>query len=296
MSDSENETNLNDSNIISFDQRMRDFYERQTRNMQQNRRMDNMVDDMIGSNSNLFLQPSNPIPKKKRRYYERNREEGHIRLFKDYFHDNPVYPDHIFRRRFRMRKPLFLRIVEAVTASDTFFQLGPNGSGREGHSALQKCTAAIRVLAYGSACDAVDEYLRMSTAQTSKCITKFVDSVITQFGNQYLRRPNEQDVARLLHVGEERGFLGMMGSIDCMHWQRKNCPTAWQGQYAGRSGKATIILKAVASYDLWIWHAFFGTPGSLNDINVFHRSPVFDDILEGRAPKVNYYVNGNQLI
>ncbi|XP_074293680.1 uncharacterized protein LOC141620807 [Silene latifolia] len=255
MSDSENETNLNDYNTISFDQRMRDFYER---------------------------------------YYERNREEGHIRLFKDYFHDNPVYPDHIFRHRFRMRKPLFLRIVEAVTASDTFFQPGPNGSGREGHSALQKCTAAIRVLAYGSACDAVDEYLRMSTAQTSKYITKFVDSVITQFGNQYLRRPNGQDVARLLHVGEERGFPGMMGSIDCMHWQWKNCPTAWQGQYAGRSGKATIILEAVASYDLWIWHAFFGTPSSLNDINVLHRSPVFDDIFEGRALKVNYYVNGNQ--
>ncbi|XP_074305606.1 uncharacterized protein LOC141640824 [Silene latifolia] len=131
MSDSENERNLNDSNIISFDQRMRDFYERQTRNMQQNRRMDNMVNDMIGSNSNLFSQPSNPTPKKKRRYYERNREEGHMRLFKDYFHDNPVYPDHLYRRRFRIRKPLFLRLVEAVSVNDTFFQAGPNGSGRE---------------------------------------------------------------------------------------------------------------------------------------------------------------------
>ncbi|KAG7577748.1 Harbinger transposase-derived protein [Arabidopsis thaliana x Arabidopsis arenosa] len=47
-----------------------------------------------------------------------------------------------------------------------------------------------------------------------------------------------------------------------------------------------------ASQDLWIWHAFFGPPGTLNDINILDRSPVFDDILQGRAPNVNYVVNG----
>uniref|UniRef100_A0A0D3CZB4 Myb-like domain-containing protein n=1 Tax=Brassica oleracea var. oleracea TaxID=109376 RepID=A0A0D3CZB4_BRAOL len=74
----------------------------------------------------------------------------------------------------------------------------------------------------------------------------------------------------------------------------KNCPTAWKGQYTRGSGKPTIVLEAVASQDLWIWHAFFGPPGTLNDINVLDRSPVFDDILQGRAPKVNYIVNGHE--
>ncbi|XP_047965618.1 uncharacterized protein LOC125210083 [Salvia hispanica] len=99
--------------------------------------------------------------------------------------------------------------------------------------------------------------------------------------NDYFRRPTEQDLARLLYVADQRGFPGMIRSIDCMHWEWKNCPNAWAGQYTGRSSKPTIILEAVASYDLWIWHAFFGTPGSCNDINVLHRSPVFDDVLEG---------------
>ena len=53
-------------------------------------------------------------------------------------------------------------------------------------------------------------------------------------------------------------------------------------------------MEAVASQDLWIWHAFFGPPGTLNDINVLDRSPVFDDILQGRAPRVQYVVNGHQ--
>ncbi|XP_010474135.1 PREDICTED: uncharacterized protein LOC104753604 [Camelina sativa] len=86
----------------------------------------------------------------------------------------------------------------------------------------------------------------------------------------------------------------MVGSIDCMHWEWKNCPTPWKGQYSRGSRKPTIVLEAVASQDLWIWHAFFGPPGTLNDINVLERSSVFDDILEDRAPRVTYVVNGRQ--
>uniref|UniRef100_A0A2N9FIM3 DDE Tnp4 domain-containing protein n=1 Tax=Fagus sylvatica TaxID=28930 RepID=A0A2N9FIM3_FAGSY len=85
----------------------------------------------------------------------------------------------------------------------------------------------------------------------------------------------------------------MLGSIDCMHWKWKNCPTAWQGNFTGHIHEPTIILEAVASYDLWIWHAFFGLPGSHNDINVLERSSVFTELAEGRAPLVNYSINGN---
>ncbi|XP_056685496.1 uncharacterized protein [Spinacia oleracea] len=78
-----------------------------------------------------------------------------------------------------------------------------------------------------------------------------------------------------------------------MHWEWKNYPRAWKGMYQGRSKTSTIILEVVASQDLWIWHAFFGTPGSCNDINVLQRLPVFSDICEGRAPDVSFNVNRN---
>jgi hypothetical protein len=77
-----------------------------------------------------------------------------------------------------------------------------------------------------------------------------------------------------------------------MHWEWKNCPTAWKGQFTGRGKHPTMILEAVASHDLWIWHAYFGMPGSNNDINVLHRSPVFSAYLRGRASPVSFEVNG----
>ena len=133
-----------------------------------------------------------------------------------------------------------------------------------------------------------------SIYELEKALRGSFDGVISAFGDTYLQRPTKEDMQRLLYVGEMRGFPGMIGSIDCMHWEWKNCPSAWAGQFSGKEGKPTIVLEAVASYDLWIWHAFFGTPGTCNDINVLDRSPVFDDVLQGVSPPVDFVVNGRQ--
>ena len=55
----------------------------------------------------------------------------------------------------------------------------------------------------------------------------------------------------------------------------------------------TVILEAVASQDLWNCHSFFGMAGSNDDINVLQRSTVFLRLADGRAPMVNYTINGN---
>jgi hypothetical protein len=85
----------------------------------------------------------------------------------------------------------------------------------------------------------------------------------------------------------------MLGSVDCMHWEWKNCPSAWHGQYTRHASEPTIIVEVVASKDLWIWHAFFGLPGSLNDINVLHHSHLFAKLAEGEGLEVNYTINGH---
>nr|XP_017256407.1 PREDICTED: putative nuclease HARBI1 [Daucus carota subsp. sativus] len=228
------------------------------------------------------------------RVIDRNREDGHNRLYHDYFSDTPTYTETQFRRRFRMRRPLFLRIEEAITAHDTYFIQRIDAVGARGLSSLQKMTAAVRMLAYGTAADAVDDYVRIGESTAIESLKRFVKAVVEIFGPEYLRRPNDADVARLLAENEERGFPGMLGSIDCMHWKWKNCPTGWQGMYTGHVHEPTIILEAIASKDLWIWHSFFGLPGSLNDINVLDRSHLFEDLAEGRGPELRYTINGHE--
>ena len=192
-----------------------------------------------------------------------------------------------------MRHTLFVRIWKAVEEHDQYFVQKRNAAGILGLSSLQKITAAFRMLSYGVAADATDDYVRIGESTVIESLRRFVSAVVEVFGEEYLRSPNEDDIARLLAIGDSRGFPGMLGSIDCMHWKWKNCPSAWQGMYTGHVHEPTIILEAVADKDLWIWHAFFGMPGSHNDINVLHRSSLFARLAEGEAPNVNYTINNN---
>jgi hypothetical protein len=45
--------------------------------------------------------------------------------------------------------------------------------------------------------------------------------------------------------------------------------------------------------DLWFWHAFFGLPGSHNDINFLNVSPLFTNLLNGVTLKCNFKINRN---
>ncbi|XP_050365626.1 uncharacterized protein LOC126784187 [Argentina anserina] len=155
-------------------------------------------------------------------------------------------------------------------------------------------TEALQMLAYGSAADQCIEITRMGESTTLECMEEFCSQVVHLSGPRYLRSPTPADLTRLLAKGERRGFPGMIGSIDCMHWEWKNCPTAYQGAYSGRKGRPTVILEAVASYDKWIWHRFFGCPGAKNDINVLHLSNVFSEILARRGPTIVYEVHGQR--
>ncbi|XP_015965268.1 uncharacterized protein LOC107488999 [Arachis duranensis] len=264
------------------------FYGKRRR--QNNTLIDNWIDESLLKDSEEEDINRSSIPTPRRRI-NRDREAGHDHLFQDYFADELVYIADIFRWIFRMRRHMILQIVNALSNVYPYFQQRVDATGRRGLSPLQKCTVAIRMLAYGVVADAVDDYVRIGENTTIECLKKFVTGVILVFEEEYLRKSNPNDVRRLLQMAEGRGFPGMLGSIDCMYWQWKNCLKAWKGMYmSGYRRVATIVLEVVASSDPWIWHAFFGVSDSNNDINALDRSPVFDDILNDRAPEVNYTI------
>ncbi|XP_022897583.1 uncharacterized protein LOC111411266 [Olea europaea var. sylvestris] len=142
--------------------------------------------------------------------------------------------------------------------------------------------------------DATDEYIKIDKSTVIESLKRFCCAVIEIFVEQYLRSPSVNDIERRLHVNKQRGFPGMLGSLDCMHWKWKNCPTTWAGQYGGHSGSPTIILKVVADYDLWIWHTYFGLPGLNKDINVLKRSHLFVNLTQCIAPPTQYVIQGRQ--
>ena len=212
---------------------------------------------------------------------QRDFEGAYQDFMKMYFCDTPVYDDRDFRRRFRMRKPLFERIFRAVVGHDPYFEQRKNCTNKMGAHGLLKVIGALRMLSYGFAADALDEVLKLSETVISCSLMHFVDAIIDLFEEEYLRDPTEADIVRLVNENTLRGFPGMLGSIDCMHWTWKNCPVAWRGALQGKEKVPTIVLEAVSSADTWIWHAFIGTAGSNNDINVLDRSTLISKLCNG---------------
>ncbi|GJU58324.1 ALP1-like protein [Tanacetum coccineum] len=243
---------------------------------------------------------------KKRAYIPRQRETAEERLIDDYFGDeeiDPKYTEENFRRRYRMSSTLFKKIVNDILSYDAqplpdyfqFFREGYDCTGRKSIGPILKCTSAIRQLAYGTAADAFDEYLQIGERTQRRCLVEFTKCIHILYVEKYLRKPTLVDIENLYALHEEKhGLPGMLGSIDCMHWDWKNCPKALAAQFKRRDHKyPTIMLEAVADQRLWIWHAYFGVPGANNDLNVLYGSPLFDDELAGTAPECPFEVNGH---
>ncbi|CAL9015681.1 unnamed protein product [Prunus brigantina] len=103
----------------------------------------------------------------------------------------------------------------------------------------------------------VDEIERMGKSTILECLVRFCDTMENLYTREYLHKPTPRDLQRLLQKAEA------------------------QREYGNRKGQKSIILEAVASFDCWVWHAFFGVAGSQNDLNVLGQSPVFASFQKG---------------
>ncbi|XP_038693756.1 uncharacterized protein LOC119991481 [Tripterygium wilfordii] len=106
-------------------------------------------------------------------------------------------------------------------------------------------TAALRLLAYGGPVDRLDEFIKIGESTAKEALLKFCKNIIQLYMEQYLRTPNMYDTQRLMNENAQYGFPGMLGSLDCMHWEWRGCPVGWQGQFTGHVGTPTLILEAV---------------------------------------------------
>ncbi|GKA80293.1 antagonist of like heterochromatin protein 1-like protein [Tanacetum coccineum] len=176
-------------------------------------------------------------PKKRRTYIYREREDAEQKLIDDYFDDDEYEPKYP-KEKFKCRYRMSSRLFNKIFNDILSSDVQP----------LPDQTPKWRT---GTSPDAFDEFLR---------------------------RPTTTDIQKTYELHEEKhGLPGMLGSIDCMHWNWKNCPKSLHGKFKRSTNKyPTLMLEAVADQKLWIWHAYFGVPGANNDLNVLYGSPLFD--------------------
>nr|GEV39781.1 hypothetical protein [Tanacetum cinerariifolium] len=188
---------------------------------------------------------SGSASKKTRTYIPCEREDVKQWLIDDNFSDDetlPKYPEEYFRR---------IQCYDAV--------------GRKSIGPILKCTYAIRQLAYDTEPDAFDEYLQIVERFSRQCLENFTKCIHVLYIEKFLRKPISSDIQNSYELHEEKhGLPGMLRSIDCMHWEWRNCPKF-----------------------------LHGVPRANNDLNVLYGFPLFDDELVDKAPECPFVVNGH---
>ncbi|XP_070672425.1 uncharacterized protein [Malus domestica] len=122
------------------------------------------------------------------------------------------------RRRFRMQRSLFNKIMITICNHDPYFvQKKEDAFHVLGLLPEQKITAALQMLAYRASGNQVDEIVRMGKSTIMESLMRFCSAIEALYCNEYLRKPTTMDMQRLLKKGQMRGFPSMIGSIDCMY-------------------------------------------------------------------------------
>ncbi|XP_048446372.1 uncharacterized protein LOC125480115 isoform X1 [Pyrus x bretschneideri] len=150
-------------------------------------------------------------------YKPRNREMAHETLTNNYFNSNSVYIEEDFRRHFRMRLHVFERLLHDAQHGNPYFLQKKDKAGHAGFSTYQKVTIALQMLAYASPADAMNDTYGMFESTCLDNLAEFCHTVVQIYKEEYLGEPNQADLARLFRKVEDRGFLGMIRSLDCMH-------------------------------------------------------------------------------
>lgn len=111
------------------------------------------------------------------------------------------------------------------------FSQREDGSGRKQIFPDQKLLAALNQLCLGICPEHCGKYFQIgvTTARNSK--TDFCQIICELYQEEYLSPPKTVDeLSTILERNKvAHGLEGMLGSIDCVHWNWEACPVAHQG-------------------------------------------------------------------
>ena len=228
----------------------------------------------------------------KRAHLNWNRLRARQCVEEDYWGPQPRFRDRDFERVFRISRTRADYLMDLLGNSSSFFRESVDCLGKPSICPKVKFLMALKLLCYGVSPSAFQDYFQMGISTAHECLKKFCSIIASNetLTLDYRRRMNRADARRLSELHElKHGVAGMVGSLDCMHVFWKQCPVAWQGAYQGAKKAPTIILEAVADYNLFLWHSSFSHPGSLNDLNVRDRSQLLKEFIDSSfAQKVDF--------
>jgi len=231
------------------------------------------------------------IPEGKRRYVRFDHARALACVRKDWFADLPNIPrpkfsDVDFQQTFGVTRTIVEEIVLPACCRHRpdIFSVSKDAAKRPGIRPIVKVLNALKVARFGVSMTCFKDYFQMGENTARQAFHALMDTMANDVSicSKYRRAMNRSDLERVMAMHrEQHGVDGIAFSIDCWHLNWKNCPSAWKGQLEGKEGVATLVMEAGCDYNLWFWHTAFGYPGTMNDIQIWEQSELYNSISSG---------------
>lgn len=140
----------------------------------------------------------------------------------------------------------------------------------------QRILIALRFCAIGSYQRGVGQEYLASVSQpvVSRCIEEVTTAVVTHFGNEWIKFPTGEDMARKKREFYEYcGIPGTIGAIDCTH-VRILSPKTEEHAYLNRKGYHSINVQLICDTNLFILNVNSSFPGSCHDSYIWRQSAI----------------------
>ena len=229
--------------------------------------------------------------KAKRQMVKYDRERAFKAVTTDWMCVRPIFDDRQFERTFRIKRSMVDDILGHLANHDSFWLQTIDAVGNMSIHPHVKFLTALKLICYGVSFSAFQDYFQMGESTAALCVSHLARGIVEcpEIADTFLRTPTKSDARRICKLHKEvHGLDGMLGSLDVTKVVWENCPKALRGQYQGKEKVATIGLEAVADTNLWIWHRAFGFPGTLNDLNIWDRSPLFKSMQDGTHLEIDF--------
>ena len=188
----------------------------------------------------------------------------------------------LFRRRFRVPYPIYIKLVE-MTRAEGWFPEGYNCAGRLAAPLGLKVLAVLRVLGRGYCFDGVEELCLISGENLRVFFHKFCEMFSKEKFAEYCSHPtSENDIKRSMKVYTELGLPGCIGSTDCVHVRWERCPSGQRSLHKGKEGYPTLSYEVTVDHTKRIMAATQGHPGARNDKTIVKFDGFVTDIHQGK--------------
>nr|XP_028946813.1 uncharacterized protein LOC114820374 [Malus domestica] len=112
-------------------------------------------------------------------------------MMNNYFNPNSMYTEEDFKRRFWMMHHVFECVLRDVQQVNPYFRQKRDKTGLPSFSPHQKVTVVIRMMAYGSPANSMDETHDMFESTCLDTFEQLCVIIVQVYKDEYLCEPNQ---------------------------------------------------------------------------------------------------------